>query len=457
MGCTSSSFHGEGCGFDDKYILGDRLGKGGFGLVRAVQLRNSCRSGTHQEPHDCAVKILYLRNPERRKQGYNRFSKPDPKLKKRAKRELAAWTMVNGCEHCVQLIEFFKESVFYFLVMEQCRCSVLDELEQLTHVSEVDISRVFRDMLSGISYCHKIGLVHRDIKPANFLLGGPDGDKVKLCDFGLSVKIPQKGVLTGVCGTAPYVAPEMLQVPGYLNSVDVWSLGVTAYLILFGDFPYLPREGERFEDAILNGTPEPNFKRSGCVHQPSQQAVSFVHQLLTRSVRQRLTAWMALQHPFIRELGKGSTEVEKCESSTSLKQTIGKARQRTQEFEFPVDPTRQRAIDEIMEQLRRTRSESKVRCSATGKSMVRHFSFSDSFTGPIGDLRDADEISSQRLSKSSTHCGSMSLHTADFWDDLDLPSTSSGNSSRSKLGQIEGETPDSLSECSWSELPNAIS
>lgn len=324
-------------------------------------------------------------------------------------------------------------------------------------MSEVDISRVFRDMLLGISYCHEKGLVHRDIKPANFLLGGPEGDKVKLCDFGLSVKIPQTGVLTGVCGTAPYVAPEMLQVPGYLNSVDVWSLGVTAYLILFGDFPYLPRERERFEDAILSGRPEPNFQRGGCVHQPSQNAVSFVRELLTRDVRQRRTAEMALQLPFIQEQGNGSTDVEKCESSTSLKQTIGKARQRTQEIDVPVDPTRQRAIDEIMELLRRTRSESKVRRTATDKSMVRHFSFSDSFAGPIGDLGDTDEVASQRLSKSSTHCGSMSLNTADFWDDLDLPSTSSGNSSQSKLGQIEGETPDNLSEYSWSELPNAIS
>merc|ERR1712046_415452 len=121
-------------------------------------------------------------------------------------------------------------------------------------------------------------------------------------------------------------------------------------------------------------------------HKPSPAAVSFVKKLLERVVSHRPTADMALQLTFIREQGKDIADAKKEECSASLKEAIQKARQRTQELDVPVDPTTQRAIDEILEKLRLTRSESKVRSTAPGKTMVRHFSFSDSFVGPIGNL-----------------------------------------------------------------------
>jgi len=243
----------------------------------------------------------------------------------------------------------------------------------------------------------------------------------------------------------------MLIAMGYLESVDVWSMGVTAYLILFGDFPYSPpKEGGRFEDAVLSGVPEPGFKRKGDSHVPSQRAADFVRALLSRTVADRCTADEALQLPFINEQ---EVDAKPEQTSASLRAAIGKARQRTLELDGRVDPTKQRQIDEILEllrgaQMRSTRSRGE--CKARG-NLVRHFSFAD-LAGPIDTL-----ASQARLSKSSTHCGSLSTNGFDFWDNLDdLPSTSTEASSPMEDIEELNSPDDQLSETSWMGLPSDI-
>ena len=65
---------------------------------------------------------------------------------------------------------------------------------------------------------------------------------VKIGDFGMGNFIsPHDGLLRGRCGTPGYVAPEILQAgvrDGYSNRVDVFSLGVVAYVMLCGYEPF---------------------------------------------------------------------------------------------------------------------------------------------------------------------------------------------------------------------------
>merc|ERR1712185_137926 len=100
--------------------------------------------------------------------------------------------------------------------------------------------------------------------------------------------------------------------------------------------------------AILRAEEGPDFEPETECHTPSQRAVDFVRALLSRSVRSRCTAEQALQNPFIVEHMSMSDGVVKEESSASLRAAIGKARQRTYEFDVPADPTEQRNIDEIL-------------------------------------------------------------------------------------------------------------
>ena len=81
-------------------------------------------------------------------------------------------------------------------------------------------------------------VIHRDLKLGNLFL---DQDmKLKLGDFGLATKLTFEGEKRRtICGTPNYIAPEVLSSKlGHSYEVDVWSIGVILYTLLFGRPPF---------------------------------------------------------------------------------------------------------------------------------------------------------------------------------------------------------------------------
>jgi serine/threonine protein kinase len=133
---------------------------------------------------------------------------------------------------------------------------------------------------------------------------------VKLCDFGLSAALPSDGKtqgLKGVYGTAPFMCPEMIRGKYYDGRADVWSMGVLAYALLFGTFPYLPKvaSSKEMKQAIVDGK-SPSFEPvAPCTGQMrSDSAVEFVKTLLERSPDQRPSATDALRMPYMRAVSE---------------------------------------------------------------------------------------------------------------------------------------------------------
>ena len=81
-------------------------------------------------------------------------------------------------------------------------------------------------------------IMHRDLKPDNILLTRKDFSAVlKIVDFGLSRKWENTDLnpLTTGVGTPVYAAPEILnRISDYTEKVDLWSLGMVLFEMLFG-------------------------------------------------------------------------------------------------------------------------------------------------------------------------------------------------------------------------------
>ena len=89
-------------------------------------------------------------------------------------------------------------------------------------------------LLIGIKYCHKKGIMHRDLKPQNLLI--ENGSKLKIADFGLSrnFSIPI-GKFTHEVVTLWYRSPEiLLGAKCYSTPIDLWSIGCILAEMLSG-------------------------------------------------------------------------------------------------------------------------------------------------------------------------------------------------------------------------------
>ena len=124
-----------------------------------------------------------------------------------------------------------------------------------------------------------------------------DDHSIKICDFGFAKRVPRPRCLKTLCGTAQYVAPEVLdlQSSGYDQRADMWSVGVVVYILLGG---YAPFEGpvQELAQAIC--------KADYCFHdrywsEISEAAKSMISNLLLINFTKRLTAEEALQCPWM--------------------------------------------------------------------------------------------------------------------------------------------------------------
>jgi serine/threonine-protein kinase CHEK1 len=156
------------------------------------------------------------------------------------------------------IIEFYDSSEnadWTWIAMELAEGGDLfDKIEADTGVSE-DIAHVyFTQLINAVGYMHSKGVAHRDIKPENVLLSA-DGD-LKVADFGMATLFEYHGkkkMAVTLCGSPPYVAPEVLSCSsqgekkgsGYVADLaDIWSCGVVLFVLMAGNTPWdKPIEG----------------------------------------------------------------------------------------------------------------------------------------------------------------------------------------------------------------------
>ena len=141
----------------------------------------------------------------------------------------------------IKLIKTFKDPYRIYFLQEYVKgMDLFDVLLELDVVREESARFYTACLLLTLEHLHERNIVHRDLKPENIMIDS-DG-YTKLVDFGTS-KIVEGRTYTTL-GTPHYIAPEIIMKTGYSSYVDLWSLGIMLYEIVYGKVPFGAEEDE---------------------------------------------------------------------------------------------------------------------------------------------------------------------------------------------------------------------
>lgn len=217
-----------------RYRLIRNLSSGGMGSVwsaqdqllnRLVALKSLIPYYTPNAPRDLRVRII---------------------------REAQAMAKV---EHpaIIPIYDVFFENDHPWIVMKYVEGRQLTSLLSSERpMSASEAARIGLPLALGVAAIHEAAVVHRDIKPANVLI--TEDRSVFLADLGISTSSEDEK-LTGaemLVGTVEFMAPERLNGGNDGPHSDIWSLGLTMYIMYSGTSPFLRDNAPATAYAILH-------------------------------------------------------------------------------------------------------------------------------------------------------------------------------------------------------------
>jgi len=149
----------------------------------------------------------------------------------------------------IRLREVFVFEKKIYMMMDLCTGGHLN----VRSFSEFETCSIVKQILRALAYMHdSIGICHRDLKMENVMIESAKGPPiVKLIDFGMSQMLSKLDPLKAlIAGTVYTIAPEVLLGSQYTKKADLWSVGVIAFYLLSGDYPFL-REEKDFDNEDL--------------------------------------------------------------------------------------------------------------------------------------------------------------------------------------------------------------
>jgi serine/threonine protein kinase len=207
----------------------------------------------------------------------------------------------SGHKNIVTLHDYFETSNNLYLCFDLCTGGELfDRICAKGNYHEPDAAELVRTIMKAVQYIHECNIVHRDLKPENLLFRTPAEEAdIMVADFGLSRVMEEERfhLLTEICGTPGYMAPEIFKKTGHGKPVDIWAMGVISYFLLAGYTPF-DRENQHQEmEAIIAG--DYKFEPEEYWANVSTTARDFVSACLTVDPTQRPTATDMLQHRWL--------------------------------------------------------------------------------------------------------------------------------------------------------------
>lgn len=169
-------------------------------------------------------------------------------------------TLGTGHPYFCHLFCTFQTESHLFFVMEYLNGGdLMFHIQESGRFDEGRARFYAAEIVSGLKFLHKWGIVYRDLKLDNVLLDF-DGH-IRIADFGMcKLQIYLDKTTDTFCGTPDYMAPEIIKGLRYNQCVDWWSFGVLLYEMLCGQSPFNGCDEDDLFWSICNERPQlPRF------------------------------------------------------------------------------------------------------------------------------------------------------------------------------------------------------
>ena len=240
-----------------------------------------------------------------------------PGVKKYFENEISILKELNH-NKIVRLMDLKHTKSHYYIIMEFCNGgSLMSCLKKYISMykrpfSEEIVQYLMSQIVNGLKYIHQHNIIHRDIKLDNILVKFYNENDmknlnmlkthVKISDFGISTRLNQLDRAYTALGSPAYMDPLILKklnerncflnLEGYDQSADIWSLGAACYEMLMGRRVF---NGRNIKDLYIK-------VEGGNYSIPtnlSKEFVSFINGMLQYDPKKRLTAEQLSRHHFL--------------------------------------------------------------------------------------------------------------------------------------------------------------
>lgn len=129
-------------------------------------------------------------------------------------------------------------------------------LQKRGKLTQEDVFRIAKPLLSALEYVHSKGVLHRDIKPSNILMD--KNGRPKLSDFGLAIgkDMPTVTLDGSLLGTPNYMSPEQIEGKNLDNKSDLYSLGIVLLELITGKKAFCGGSYGEVLKKVLTSEPE---------------------------------------------------------------------------------------------------------------------------------------------------------------------------------------------------------
>ena len=170
-----------------------------------------------------AIKVLKKKNLQKRDNIFHRNEVEISKILVRAKHK-----------NIINIQKVLEDVNNIYIIMEYCpkkninininELSINEKLKQITQI------------INGIKFLHKLGIIHRDLKLNHLLIG--EDNNIRIIDFGFSLVTSPYSYINDIFGSFGYFPPEILEKKSYSFPVDYWNIGVISYFYLYNNIPF---------------------------------------------------------------------------------------------------------------------------------------------------------------------------------------------------------------------------